>query len=92
MEMISIVSDLTSFGAAGLMGAMWLVERKMSRRREDELTDAHDRIIRDEQRLERLMKIVEQNSSALARFGEHQRQQTEVIKHLLEEIHHEKVR
>ena len=41
MTVLSIVSDLASFGAAGLMGTMWLWERRLNRLREQQLTDAH---------------------------------------------------
>jgi len=92
MQVLSIVYDLASFGAAGLMGAMWLWERKLSRNREDQLTEAHCRIMRDEQRLTSLVKVVEQNTSAVAGFTEAQRQTAEVIRDLIKELHYEKVR
>jgi hypothetical protein len=90
MQAINAMFDLASFGAAGLMGAMWLWERKLSRLREDQLTEAHGRIIRDEQRLASLVKVVEQNTSAVSGFVETQRQATEVMKDLIRELHHQK--
>ena len=90
MSVLSIVYDLASFGAAGLMGAMWLWERKLSRLREYQLGEAHSRIIRDEQRLSRLVKVVEHNTSALARFTETQRQVVEALKDLIKELHHDR--
>jgi len=82
---LAIMSDLASFGAAGLMGAMWLWERKLSRKREFQLSEAHGRILRDEQRLEMLTRVVEQNTRAIARFTENQREHTELLKHVLGE-------
>jgi hypothetical protein len=90
MQPLSVMFDLASFGAAGLMGAMWLWERKLSRLREDQLTEAHSRIIRDEQRLASLVKVVEQNTSAVSGFVETQRQATEVMKDLIRELHYQK--
>ncbi len=72
MLCVNAFSDLASFGAAGLMGAMWLWERRNSRLREEQLTDAHGRIVRDEQRLTKLIEVVEHNTAAMTRFSETQ--------------------
>lgn len=92
MEIVSVMSDLTSFGAAGLMGSLWLWERKLSRRREQQLDDAHQRILRDEERLEKFTEVVQQNTAAIARFHETQREACEILKHLVEEYHHVRTR
>jgi hypothetical protein len=84
--MVSVMTDLANFGAAGLMGTMWLWERRLSRMREQQLSDAHARIVRDEERLIELTRVVEQNTSALSRFTETQRQVAEVIKDLTKEF------
>jgi len=89
MEVLSIVSDLTSFGAAGLMGAMWLCERKLNRDREQQLTDAHHRIGRDEERLAKLTEVIDRNTSAITSFVETQRDMAESIRNLIREIHHD---
>ena len=86
--MLSLISDLTSFGAAGLMGAMWLCERRLSRNREEQLSDAHQRIQRDEQKLSHLTDVVGRNTAAIVRFLEHQKEQSEILKQLREEMHH----
>ncbi len=86
--LLAVASDLASLGAAGVMGTMWLWERRSSRQREDQLTEAHGRICRDEQRLGKLTEVVEQNTAAIARFNETQRDTCETLKHLLEELHH----
>ncbi len=82
----SLIGDLTSFGAAGLMGAMWLWERRNSRTREEQLTDAHSRIIRDEQRLGKLIEVVEHNTVAMTRFTETQHSVRQTLADLREEI------
>ena len=61
--------DFTSFGAAGLMGAMWLWERKTSRQREEQLDEAHVRILGDRVQLEQLISVVRQNSEAMTRLS-----------------------
>lgn len=89
--MLAIVSDLASFGAAGIMGAMWLWERRSSTTRERQLDEAHQRILRDEQRLEKLTEVVEHNTAAIAQFQEIQKEACEALKHFLEECHHAKI-
>jgi len=92
VTIVSIMSDLASFGAAGLIGAMWLWERKLTRLREYQLNEAHSRILRDEQRLEKLTQVVEHNTGAVARFTETQRQMMETLKDLVRESHNGKTR
>ena len=92
MHALSIVYDLASFGAAGLMGAMWLWERKLSRLREEQLSEAHNRILRDEQRLASLVKVVEQNTTAVGGFTETQRQVVEAMKDLVKELNYDRSR
>lgn len=63
------IGDLTSFGAAGLMGAMWLWERRTNQKREMQLDEAHARIIGDRVQLEELIDVVKQNAEAFARLS-----------------------
>ena len=90
MDVLSLACDLTSFGAAGLMGAMWLWERRLSRLREQQLNDAHNRILRDEERLGKLTEVVEQNTAAITSFAETQRQVHETLKDLSRELRHDR--
>jgi hypothetical protein len=92
MSVLSMVYDLASFGAAGLMGAMWLWERKLSRTREEQLTEAHGRILRDEERLCKLVEVVEGNTGAVSRFIETQRQVSDALKDLVRELHQDRRR
>jgi len=68
------VSDLASLGVSGLMGAMWLWERRTSRQREQQLDEAHLRIMQDKVQLEQLIDVVRQNAEALSRFSATQEQ------------------
>ena len=62
------LDSLTSLGAAGLMGAMWLWERSTSQKREAQIDEAHARILGDHVQLEQLMNVVRQNAEALTRL------------------------
>lgn len=80
MSVISILSDttalsdLTNLGAAGIMGAMWLWERRTSRVREQQLDEAHGRIMSDRLQLEELVSVVKQNAEAMTRLSATQEQ------------------
>ena len=89
MSLVNLISDLasapldslTSLGAAGLMGAMWLWERSTSQKREAQIDEAHARILGDRVQLEQLMSVVRQNAEALTRLCATQDQ-------FLRELHH----
>ena len=61
--------QLTSLGASGIMGAMWLWERRTSRQREQQLDEAHGRILSDKVQLEELIEVVKQNCEVMSRIG-----------------------
>ncbi|HEX2973290.1 MAG TPA: hypothetical protein VHP11_13225 [Tepidisphaeraceae bacterium] len=63
------MADLTNLGAAGLMGVMWLWERRTSRQREDQLDEAHARIMGDRVQLDQLIDVVRQNAEAFSRLS-----------------------
>ena len=67
-------ADLTNLGAAGLMGAMWLWERRTSQKREQQLDEAHSRILADRVQLEQLIDVVQQNAAAFSRLSAIQEQ------------------
>jgi len=62
------LSQLTSLGAAGIMGAMWLWERRSSRTREEQLEEAHARILGDRVQLDQLIEVVRDNAQAMTRL------------------------
>ena len=62
------IDQLTNLGAAGLMGAMWLWERRTSQKREQQLDEAHMRILSDRVQLSELMDVVRQNTEAITRL------------------------
>ena len=80
--MVEMWPNLAQFGVAGLMGALWMGERFLSRKREAELTAAHERLMEQRRELRVLVQLVRQNSQALASFDQTQR---ELMK-LLEKI------
>lgn len=84
-------SDIASLGAAGVMGAMWLWERRSSIQRERQLEESHQRILRDEQRLAKFTEVVEQNTAAIAQFQQTQRDACDLLRQLSAEFHHARI-
>jgi len=76
MHLLNILADLsqtpldqiTSFGVAGFMGAMWLWERRTSQKREQQIDEAHARILGDRIQLDQLMAVVRTNAEAISRL------------------------
>jgi hypothetical protein len=63
------LTDLTGLGTSGVMGAMWLWERRTSRQREQQLDESHARILSDKTQLDQLVSLVRQNIEALTRLA-----------------------
>jgi hypothetical protein len=67
-EAAPVFDQFTNLGMAGLMGAMWLWERHTSRQREQQIDEAHARIMADRVQLDQLLDVVRQNSEAMTRL------------------------
>ena len=75
------LSQLTSLGAAGIMGAMWLWERRMSRQRDQQLDETHERILGDRVQLGQLIEVVQSNAEAMTRLTSVQDQLVRTLEH-----------
>jgi len=64
---------MTQFGVAGIMGAMWLIERRASARREEQLTEAHEKLIGQIAERGALIDVVRDNTRALSMLEAGQR-------------------
>ncbi len=78
------IENLTQFGVAGLMGMLWLWERLYSRRREQQLTEAHDHHMAQHEELRVLTDLIRQNTAALERFAQTQARIAEALDRLAE--------
>lgn len=68
-----VVSSMVQFGTAGLIGWMWLTERKGSGERERQLTEAHERIVEQRVGVEALLGAVRENTRVLGQLEAGQR-------------------
>lgn len=80
-QVMNGVDQLTGLGAAGVMGAMWLWERRQSATREQQIDEAHARILQDRVQLDQLMALVKQNTEAMTRLAAAQEQLVASLKH-----------
>lgn len=62
------VTNVAQLGVSGLMGALWWWERKYSRQREDELTEAHKEILGQREHLQALLDALEGNTRVISQF------------------------
>ena len=62
------LTDLTGLGTSGLMGAMWLWERRTSQKRDEQLDESHARILGDRVQLDQLIEVVKGNAEAMTRL------------------------
>jgi len=62
---VDILAEIAQYGIAGMMGMLWILERRHSMQRERELTDTHQRLMSQREELSELIKVVQDNSVAL---------------------------
>lgn len=60
------LAALAQLGAAGLIGWMWLAERRAAATRERQLGDAHERLMQERPQLSALLEVVRDNTRALS--------------------------
>ena len=68
-----LLTIFSQFGAAGLIGLMWIVERRSAAARERQLSDAHARLISQNESLDAILKVVKENTQAISRLEQTQR-------------------
>jgi hypothetical protein len=68
-EAVPTFDQFTNLSMAGLMGAMWLWERRTSRQREQQIDESHARIMSDRVQLDQLLDVVRQNTEAMTRLA-----------------------
>lgn len=75
-----VLLNVSQMGLAGLMGGLWWWERKYSRQREDQLSEAHQRIMEQKQQLDVLLNAVRENTAALTRLASTQEEVMSVLR------------
>jgi hypothetical protein len=70
---VEIATIVSQFGAAGLMGLLWIAERRHAALRDRQLTEAHRMHLAREQEATALLGIVRDNTRAIVTLEQTQR-------------------
>lgn len=73
MTETDIAGAMAQLGAAGLIGLMWLTERRAAAAREKQLSETHDRIMQEHTSVTALLAVVSDNTRALSALEAGQR-------------------
>ena len=76
-----LIPALAQLGAAGLIGWMWLTERRAAADREQQLREAHTAILDERPRLDVLLKALDANTRAITALEVGQRQLVELVRY-----------
>ncbi|MCA9282381.1 MAG: hypothetical protein H6812_01075 [Phycisphaeraceae bacterium] len=74
-----LLGTVAQFGMAGLIAAMWLIERKSALTRERELSEAHGRVMSQKVELDSLIEVVRENTRAVSALEGGQRELTALL-------------
>ncbi len=70
----TVLAMMTEFGAAGLIGLMWMLERRHAAKRDRQLDEAHQRMRAQRQELDLWLRLVRENTRAISGLGQAQRE------------------
>ena len=81
-----VIAAVAQFGAAGLIGWMWLSERRAAAERERQLSELHARVMDDRTSLSVLVGALSDNTRALAALEAGQRELVRVLAGRTDEV------
>lgn len=73
---------MTQFGAAGLIGLLWVIERRHAAQRDRQLDQAHERILSRERELDALLAVITDSTRAIVALEQTQRRLVELLDRL----------
>ena len=77
-----LLTALAQFGPAGLIGFLWLFERRSSTSRERQLDEAHHKVMTLDRQIETLLTVVKDNTRAINSLEQSQRRLIELLDRL----------
>lgn len=82
MGEVELATIVAQFGVAGLIGWMWMMERRSATDRERQLTEAHELLRQEHKHLDVLVAVLDRNTRALASLEAGQRELSLVLRQL----------
>jgi len=73
MTLSDLLLEFTQFGAAGLIGVLWILERRHAAHRDRQLDEAHERLVRERREAAVLVQVVKENTRAITSLEHAQR-------------------
>lgn len=86
MPPIDLAASLAQLGAAGLIGWMWLAERRAAAARDTQLRELHERLIQERPQLAVLLAVVRDNTKALTALESGQRAISIAIERVIDTV------
>ncbi|HZW10927.1 MAG TPA: hypothetical protein VFF69_13580 [Phycisphaerales bacterium] len=77
-----LLAPLAQFGAAGLIAWLWLTERRTAAERDRQLSQAHERLMAERERMETLIGLVTESTRAMTALEASQRELARVVDRL----------
>lgn len=77
-----LITALAQFGPAGLIGLLWIAERRHAAARDRQLMEAHNKLAMQDHHLEALLKVVRDNTRAITTLEQTQRQLIDLAQNL----------
>lgn len=68
------ITILAQFGPAGLIGLLWIAERRHAAARERQLNETHAKLTAQDQALQLMVGVIKENTRAIATLEQTQRQ------------------
>lgn len=78
-----LLTVLAQFGPAGLIGLLWIAERRHGAMRDRQLAETHRKLASQDQSLETLLNVVKGNTRAIVTLEQTQRHLIELAQALL---------
>ena len=85
-DLVSFAALLTQFGAAGLMGWMWLSERRSAQTRDTQIAELHTRLLQERLQFDSLASIARDCAKAVAAIEVGQRTLADRLTELVGEL------
>lgn len=78
-----LAAAFAQFGVAGLIGWMWLTERRAATARDRQLAELHERLLQERPQIHTLVRIIADNTRALTALEVGQRHLSTVLERLV---------